>query len=66
MRSGPAGVRAGRRARAVDLLRRLGSLIEPEVTTRGGAVVKRLGDGLMAVFPDPADAVTHLWAEGHP
>ena len=42
---------------AVDLLREVGAAIEPAVTTHGGSVVKRLGDGLMAVFDDPAAAV---------
>ena len=31
--------------------------IEPPVSKHGGAVVKRLGDGMMAVFSDPAAAV---------
>ena len=42
---------------AVDLLREVGAAIEPAVTSHGGAVVKRLGDGLMAAFDDPAAAV---------
>jgi adenylate cyclase len=42
---------------AVDLLREVGAAIEPAVTARGGVVVKRLGDGLMAAFDDPAAAV---------
>lgn len=42
---------------AVELLRRVAGAVEPEVTCRGGRVVKRLGDGLMAVFEDPEQAV---------
>ncbi|MFN2615712.1 MAG: adenylate/guanylate cyclase domain-containing protein [Thermoleophilaceae bacterium] len=42
---------------AVDLLRRVGKVVEPPLTARGGEIVKRLGDGLMAVFEDPGDAV---------
>jgi len=42
---------------AVELLRDVGAVIEPAVTERGGVVVKRLGDGLMAAFEDPAGAV---------
>ena len=43
--------------RAVDLLRQVGRVIEPVIETRSGRIVKRLGDGLMAVFADPAQAV---------
>jgi adenylate cyclase len=42
---------------AVELLREVDSAIEPAVRTHGGTVVKRLGDGLMAAFEDPAQAV---------
>ena len=49
-------LRAGDTA-AVELLRDVGSAIEPAVTAHGGVVVKRLGDGLMAAFEDPAGAV---------
>jgi adenylate cyclase len=42
---------------AVALLRAVGSAIEPELCSRGGEIVKRLGDGLMAVFDDPVRAV---------
>jgi adenylate cyclase len=42
---------------AVELLRRVGLAVEPCVTAHGGTLVKRLGDGIMAVFPDPAEAV---------
>jgi adenylate cyclase len=43
--------------RAVDLLRQVGKAIEPAVEEHGGKVVKRIGDGLMAVFDQPQDAV---------
>ena len=42
---------------AVVLLREVGSAVEPEICARGGEIVKRLGDGLMAVFDDPAQAI---------
>jgi adenylate cyclase len=42
---------------AVELLRLVGLAIEPPVRRHGGVVVKRLGDGLMAVFEDPAEAI---------
>jgi adenylate cyclase len=41
---------------AVALLRDVGEAIEPPVTNRGGVVVKRLGDGMMAALHEPADA----------
>jgi adenylate cyclase len=42
---------------AVALLRDVGEAIEPPVSMHGGTVVKRLGDGMMAAFDDPAAAV---------
>jgi adenylate cyclase len=42
---------------ALDLLRKVGAVGESAITERGGRVVKRLGDGLMAVFDYPAAAV---------
>jgi adenylate cyclase len=42
---------------AVDLLREVGQELEPIVAQEGGRVVKRLGDGLMAVFSDAGGAV---------
>ena len=42
---------------AVELLRRVAQAVEPVVTANGGRVVKRLGDGLMAVFDSPERAV---------
>ncbi|HLB21408.1 MAG TPA: adenylate/guanylate cyclase domain-containing protein [Solirubrobacteraceae bacterium] len=41
---------------AVELLREVGQAIEPPILTRRGQVVKRLGDGLMAVFADASSA----------
>lgn len=46
---------------ALRLLRLVGTALEPPITARRGLVVKRLGDGLMAVFPHPQlafDALT--------
>jgi adenylate cyclase len=42
---------------ALELLRRVGDCEDAAVTANDGRVVKRLGDGMMAVFSDPADAV---------
>jgi adenylate cyclase len=42
---------------AIELLREVGRVLEPAITAEGGEVVKRLGDGLMAVFEDPGAAV---------
>jgi adenylate cyclase len=41
---------------AVQLLREVGEAIEPPILARRGEVVKRLGDGLMAVFRDASSA----------
>lgn len=46
---------------ALRLLRAVAGAIEPPITDHRGTVVKRMGDGLMAVFPAPQlafDAVT--------
>ena len=43
--------------RAVELVRAVGEAVEGAVRAHGGRVVKRLGDGVMAVFDDPAAAV---------
>jgi adenylate cyclase len=43
---------------SLELLRRVAEAIEPPVVDHHGEVVKRLGDGMMAVFPDPGEAVT--------
>jgi adenylate cyclase len=42
---------------ALELLRMVGEAVEGSVRERDGKVVKRLGDGLMAAFPAPEDAV---------
>jgi adenylate cyclase len=42
---------------AVKLLREVARAIEPAITVRDGRIVKRLGDGLLAVFPDPQAGV---------
>jgi class 3 adenylate cyclase len=41
----------------IELLRQFGAAIEPPIRDRGGEVVKWLGDGAMAVFPDAPNAV---------
>ena len=46
--------------RALKLLRDVGEAVEPPLTDRGGRIVKRLGDGLMAIFLDPQQAVEGL------
>jgi len=43
---------------ALQLLREVGQAIEPPVGAHGGEVVKRLGDGMMAVFPEPKEALS--------
>jgi class 3 adenylate cyclase len=47
---------------ALDLLRDVGDAIEPPVGDGGGRVVKRLGDGMMAVFADPEAALEAIVA----
>ena len=42
---------------SLELLRDVGRAEDAAVADHGGRVVKRLGDGLMAVFDDPGDAV---------
>ena len=39
------------------LLRRVSQVVEPPLLEAGGQIVKRMGDGIMAVFADPATAV---------
>lgn len=41
----------------LELLRRVAVAIEPPIVDRGGQVVKRMGDGVMAVFASPDSAV---------
>jgi adenylate cyclase len=45
----------------LHLLRDVGEAIEPPVTERGGEVVKRLGDGMMAAFAAPQQAVEAIF-----
>jgi adenylate cyclase len=42
---------------ALELLRTVGRTVDPAITERDGRIVKRLGDGVMAVFDDAALAV---------
>jgi adenylate cyclase len=42
---------------ALELLRRVGKVVEPPIEACGGRIVKRLGDGLMAVFDDAGAAL---------
>lgn len=44
------------------LLRRVAQVLEPPLLSAGGQIVKRMGDGAMAVFADPATAVTAVLA----
>ncbi|MGV0718994.1 adenylate/guanylate cyclase domain-containing protein [Mycolicibacterium sp. XJ662] len=41
----------------LQLLRRVSQAVEPPLLEAGGHIVKRMGDGLMAVFADPTTAV---------
>ncbi len=45
---------------AVELLRDVSVAIEPPVKSNGGTVVKRLGDGMMAVFKEPGAAIAAI------
>ena len=47
---------------ALRLLRCVDEVLEPAVREHGGEVVKRMGDGMMAVFADPQDALRALLA----
>jgi adenylate cyclase len=44
-------------AAAVELLREVGTVVEGAIEDRNGRIVKRMGDGLMAVFYNAQDAV---------
>jgi class 3 adenylate cyclase len=46
------------------LLRKVAQAIEPPLLHAGGQVVKRMGDGLMAVLPDPVTAIDAVLAAG--
>ncbi|MCT7659970.1 adenylate/guanylate cyclase domain-containing protein [Mycobacterium sp. CPCC 205710] len=41
----------------LKLLRRVAQVVEPPLLQAGGQIVKRMGDGLMAAFAEPATAV---------
>ena len=45
---------------AIELLRDVSVAVEPPVKSHGGEVVKRLGDGMMAVFKSPEGALEGL------
>jgi adenylate cyclase len=49
-------LRAGDDA-TLRLLRRVSQVVEPPLLEAGGHIVKRMGDGIMAVFSDPVTAV---------
>jgi class 3 adenylate cyclase len=46
----------------LKLLRRVARAVEPPLLDAGGHIVKRMGDGLMAVFADPLVAVSAVLA----
>ncbi len=46
----------------LKLLRRVSEAIEPPMLDRGGHIVKRMGDGVMAVFQTPEIAITAVLA----
>lgn len=54
-------LRAGDDA-ALALLRQVARALEPPLLDAGGHIVKRMGDGLMAVFGDPTVAVRAVLA----
>lgn len=47
----------GRDEAMLKLLRRVSQVVEPPLLEAGGQIVKRMGDGIMAVFSQPATAV---------
>jgi class 3 adenylate cyclase len=49
-------LRAGDEA-TLRLLRRVSQVVEPPLLQAGGHIVKRMGDGIMAVFSEPVTAV---------
>jgi adenylate cyclase len=44
-------------AASLELLRRVDAEVAAAMEEHGGELVKRMGDGMMAVFPDPSDAL---------
>jgi adenylate cyclase len=61
--------------RALELLRAVAAVVEPTIVRHRGRIVKRLGDGHMAVFPDAQggvdaalaihDGLSSIEVEGH-
>ena len=49
-------------AATLTLLRRVAAAVEPPLLDRGGHIVKRMGDGIMAVFRSPVVAVASVLA----
>jgi class 3 adenylate cyclase len=49
----------------LKLLRRVSQVVEPPLLEAGGHIVKRMGDGIMAVFADPTTAVRAAIAARH-
>ena len=49
----------------MGLLRRHDVAVLPAIRRHGGRILKRLGDGLMATFPSPADAIAAALAMQH-
>ena len=49
-------------AATVTLLRRVAGAVEPPLMDRGGRIVKRMGDGIMAVFDNPTVALAAVLA----
>ena len=47
---------------ALTLLRRVARAVEPPLLDAGGSIVKRMGDGIMAVFDEPLTAVRAVCA----
>jgi class 3 adenylate cyclase len=45
----------------LKLLRRVAQVVEPPLLEVGGQVVKRMGDGIMACFPDPVTAIAAVF-----
>jgi adenylate cyclase len=44
--------------RALELLRQVAAVVEPCISAHGGKLVKRLGHGHMAAFPEPGVALS--------
>ena len=48
----------------LKLLRQVAQVVEPPLLEVGGQVVKRMGDGIMACFPDPVTAIAAVMVAG--